>query len=400
MRIAVIGAGIVGLSIAREILKIDKESEVTLIDRFSIPSKGTSSRNSGVMHAGLYYEPGSLKSRLCSRGRVLLSEYITSKNLPINKCGKLLVPHSKRDYDNLQRIKSRADENGCKTDLVDYTKAKRIQPGICKREIYLWSQYTYVFSPSEILRSIVEELSASPRFTSLNARVDRLESEKPSMHVDAIGCLDYDYVFNAAGPEALRLFASTSNSLDHLCLVPFVGEYAVLDRGPKVQTNLYPVPNPDLPFLGVHVTPRTGCLVPIIGPNALPIHKSYIDEYLSSDFRELMPRTLTLAAMYLDDSQGFRDHVHSELSLSKANRFRKGVVSFFDEAQNANIRISLCPDIYGIRPQLINRKTLAPVNDFLCFQNTHSCHIVNAVSPAFTSAFAFAEHLVENALKP
>ena len=398
MKIAIVGAGIVGLSLARQILNSLQTSDVTLIDRFSIPSNGTSIRNSGVLHAGLYYEPNSLKSSLCSRGRVLLTEYISKNNLPINKCGKLLVPHSHQDQINLSAIKSRSDQNGCQARFVDYYEAIRIQPNICKRESYLWSPNTHVFSPSSILESIVSELSSDPRFTPLTARVDHLYPDRPSLYIDNIGCLEYDYVFNVAGPEALRLFASTSNSLDHLCLVPFIGEYGVLKRGPEVKTNLYPVPNPDLPFLGVHVTPRTGSLLPILGPNALPFYKSYIEHYLSSDFIQLLPRSLTLAAMYLDNSSKFRKHVHDEIALSKCNKFLSNTVRFFADSIHKDIHVSMCPDVYGIRPQLIDRRTLATVNDFICLQNTHSCHVVNAVSPAFTSAFALAEHLLEKLL--
>ena len=398
MRIAIIGAGIIGLSLARQILKSHQNINVTVIDRFSIPSQGTSIRNSGVLHAGLYYEPDSLKARLCSRGRILLNEYISNNDLPINKCGKLLVPHSNQDLTNLSAIKLRADQNGCQTTFIDYNKAVQIQPHICRRESYLWSPNTFVFSPHSVLYSIASELSSDSRFTALTARVDRLSSESPSLYVDNIGFLQYDYVFNVAGPEALRLFKSTSSSLDHLRLVPFIGEYGVLKRGPEITTNLYPVPNPDLPFLGVHVTPRTGSLIPILGPNALPFHKSYINNYLSSDYVELIPRALTLSAMYLDNSSNFRQHVHDEFSLSKLNKFRTNTLRFFGELIHKNIQVSMCPDVYGIRPQLIDRMTLATVNDFICVQNSHSCHVVNAVSPAFTSAFAFAEHLVENYL--
>ena len=395
MRIAVIGAGIIGLSVARQILKSYQSSNVTLIDRFSIPSQGTSVRNSGVLHAGLYYDPNSLKARLCSRGRVLLNSYITENNLPINRCGKLLVPHGSQDYTNLSSIKSKADRNGCETRLVDYKEASRIQPHICRRDSYLWSPNTSVFSPPSVLRSIARELSSDSRFASLIARVDYLSSDRACVYLDNIGRLEYDYIFNVAGPEALRLYATTSSSLDHLRLVPFIGEYGILERGPHIETNIYPVPNPNLPFLGVHVTPRTGSLLPILGPNALPFYKSYINNYLSSDYLELIPRMLTLATMYLENRSNFRQHVADELALSKQKKFRTKTLRFFSESVHQHIQVSMYPNVYGIRPQLIDKMTLATVNDFICIHNPYSCHVVNAVSPAFTSALAFAEYLVK-----
>lgn len=128
MRIAIFGAGIIGLSLARQILKSCHNSHVTLIDRFSIPSQGTSLRNSGVLHAGLDYEPNSLKVHLCSGSRVLLDQYIIDNRLPINRCRKLLVPRCSQDLIHLYSIKSRADKNGFHAKLIDYHKAVQIQP--------------------------------------------------------------------------------------------------------------------------------------------------------------------------------------------------------------------------------------------------------------------------------
>ena len=321
MRVAVIGSGVVGLALARQLLLVDKNTQVDLYDSFSIPSKGTSIRNSGVLHAGLYYQPGSLKSRLCFEGRNALEAYIDKNSLPLLKCGKLLVPHSTEDIKRLKVIKDKADKNGCETYLVDYDFALKIQPNICKRSIYLWSPKTGVFSPSDILNSLVSDLIASGRVVFNNETVYSLDPT--TMRIDSpSNSLDrYDFIFNVSGPGALKIYRKLSNSLDHLRLIPFIGEYARLKLGPQIMTNIYPVPDPDLPFLGVHVTPRANGTLPIIGPNAQPFSRSYLDEYLPSDLTELPSRLSLLTAMFSGNRANFRSHAISEFSLSKHAKF-------------------------------------------------------------------------------
>ena len=128
MKIAVIGSGVVGLALSRQLLQSDKYIHIDIYDSYSIPSKGTSIRNSGVLHAGLYYSPGSFKSKLCFQGRNALEEYIDANSLPLLRCGKLLVPHTPNDIKRLTAIKEKADNNGCETHLVDYDFASRVQP--------------------------------------------------------------------------------------------------------------------------------------------------------------------------------------------------------------------------------------------------------------------------------
>lgn len=393
MKLAIIGSGVVGLTLAKELISFSKVVSIDLIDAYSIPSKGTSIRNSGVLHAGLYYTSGSLKSKLCLDGRSLLESYIVHNQLPLLRCGKLLVPHSDKDMKHLASIKQKADLNGCETSLIDYNQASKIQPGICIRDTYLWSPKTFVFSPSDILNQLVSDLSNSNQVNFIVSSVDNINADSTTLTGSNIPISKYDFIYNVAGPGSLQIFKQLSDDLNHLLLIPFIGEYARLNSGPDIKTNIYPVPDPELPFLGVHVTPQLHALNPIIGPNALPFMRSYLDEYISTDLTDLPSRLLVLLGLYASNSANFRTHAHSDLSISKIRKFIFQSKQFFHPSVSASISLSMDKSIYGIRPQLVDLNTLKFVNDFICKTTNNIFHVVNAVSPAFTSSLSLAKYL-------
>ena len=160
MKFVIVGSGIIGLSIAKVLIEknLYKASNILIVDKYSIPSNGTSMHNSGVLHAGLYYKPGSLKAKLSIEGGYKLKEWCKINNIPILECGKILVPFTKKDYSNLEKINKNALQNGCKVEIIDYEQAKKIQPEIIKKEKYLWSPNTCVFSPKLIMQKLYDSL--------------------------------------------------------------------------------------------------------------------------------------------------------------------------------------------------------------------------------------------------
>ena len=153
MKFVIIGAGIVGLSIAETLIKKNLLSpdNLVVLDKYAIPSDGTSTHNSGVLHAGLYYPPNSLKAKLSISGGYKLKEWCNENNLPILNCGKLLVPFNAKDLIRLDKIFDNAIQNGCEVKQIDYSEAVKIQPGLTKQEKYLWSPKTAVFQPKLII---------------------------------------------------------------------------------------------------------------------------------------------------------------------------------------------------------------------------------------------------------
>jgi len=397
MKIAVVGAGIIGLALSRALLLRYEHLEIDLYDQFSVPSKGTSLRNSGVLHAGLYYKPDSLKAKLCKLGTERLLEYINDKRLPILHCGKILVPFSEPDLQNLFSIKSKADLNGCETEVISHDIANKIQKGIVGQDHYLWSPLTKVFSPYHILNSLSLDLRAS----SVNFRLEKVSSicsSTTTLVASSLGAITYDYIFNVAGPGALRLYKQDVPDSNRLMLLPILGQYANLLGGPDITTNIYPVPDPKLPFLGVHVTPQTGESFPILGPNAVPVFREYLDQYVKEDLIDLLPRLGIEAAMFMSNSSNFRKHAMSEFTVSPPGKFHSNTLRFFDKSIHSSIKVVMAPHIYGIRPQLVNIDTLTFFDDFICEPYGRTLHVVNAVSPAFTSSMALAEYLIDMAI--
>ena len=213
------------------------------------------------------------------------------------------------------------------------------------------------------------------------------------------GCLDfddgssgsYDLIFNVAGPGSLKLLQKDSLLYDDLELLPIAGQYARFTSNIALNTNIYPVPDPNLPFLGVHLTPSISG-APIVGPNAIPWFNDYVQGYDASDATMLLVRAGILSALFCTNTSNFRIHSLRELTINMSRKFRINALRFFDPSFHSEIKIMMDHSLTGIRPQLINKKTLQFCDDFICFKNSRCVHVVNAVSPAFSSAFAIAKY--------
>tara|TARA_B100000242_G_C43054572_1_gene493205 strand:- start:2508 stop:3704 length:1197 start_codon:yes stop_codon:yes gene_type:complete len=395
MKFIIIGSGIVGLSIAKSLIekKICEAEKILIVDKYSIPSKGTSRRNSGVLHAGLYYEPGSLKAKLSIQGGIKLKEWCNLNNIPILNCGKILVPFEEKDYANLDKIEQNASKNGCDIKIIDHNETLKIQPGLVKKERYLWSPKTSVFSPSliiENLYSFLKEIGVKFMIDS----VIRDESEKKQLIFKNHAEVKYFRYINCAGPGALDLAKTITDKFNHLTILPFLGQYVLQKSGIKIQTNIYPVPDPQLPFLGIHITPRLNAS-PLIGPNALPVFQKDIQGYDLGDVKEI-PKIITNNLIFLAANKcNYRNHAFEEFSINLRNKFLKNSRKYFTTESLENFQIEMDTSTYGIRAQIINRNSYEFINDFIYKEINGNIHIVNAVSPAFTSCFSLSEFIVD-----
>ena len=176
--------------------------------------------------------------------------------------------------------------------------------------------------------------------------------------------------------------------------MPFLGQYAVQESGLNIKTNLYPVPDPNLPFLGVHLTPRINKST-LIGPNAIPIFQKDIQGFDFDDIKEIPSILVNNLILFASNSSNFRKHAFSELSFNIKNKFFKNSIRFISKPYSNNFRIKIDNSSFGIRAQIINRNTYELINDFNYEIIEENIHVINAVSPAFTSCFALAEYLVD-----
>tara|TARA_Y100001968_G_C19445596_1_gene765215 strand:- start:53 stop:1246 length:1194 start_codon:yes stop_codon:yes gene_type:complete len=396
MKFIIIGSGIVGLSIAKSLIerKKYKGKDILILDKYSIPSDGTSTHNSGVLHAGLYYKPGSLKAKLSISGGKKLKNWCKKNKLPLLECGKLLVPFKDTDYKRIDDIAINARKNGCNVKLIDFKDAIKIQDGLVKKEKYLWSPKTSVFSPKLIIKKLYLSLQESGvGFRKI--AVIRDDALNKKLILEDNTHIKYSKYINCAGSGALKIAKSVTNKFDHLVILPFLGEYGTQKSGIQIKTNLYPVPDPELPFLGIHITPRIN-KSSLIGPNAFPSIKSDVQGLDFNDMMQIPNIFFNNLSLFSLNKQNYRNHALSELTLNTENKFIENSKKFFQKDYRNNFNLKMDKTTYGIRAQLLEKKSLNLINDFIFEKIDENIHIVNAVSPAFTSCFALADFIVKS----
>lgn len=385
----VIGGGVVGLSVAREVKRRRPKASVILLEKETAPGHHASGRNSGVLHAGFYYTADSLKARFCRDGSRALAAYCELKKLPLRRCGKLVVARDDREDAVLDTLLARGKANGVSVELVDEKSAREIEPRALVRRRALWSPDTAVTDPA----AVVAALAADARAEGVDLR-----SSSPYLgrDGDAVltpeGRLSAGFVVNCAGLQADRVARDFGFSVRYAVL-PFKGLYLYGDEpAGAFRTHIYPVPNIRNPFLGVHFTVTAAGGVKI-GPTAIPALWRENYEGLSRlDLGELGEIAWLQARLFLGAGFDFR-----RLAIEEVRKnFRSVMV-----AQAAGLVDRLDPALYtrwgkpGLRAQLVDLDTKSLVMDFLIEGDGRSRHVLNAVSPGFTCALPFAAHVCD-----
>ena len=264
----IVGAGIVGLTLAKALVEKGVE-KIVILEKESQLGLHASGRNSGVLHAGIYYPPQTLKAQLCLKGNLLLQAYCEQKGLPLVKAGKVIVARDESELPTLLQLYERAKQNGAKVDLVDEAVLNSIEPNAKTYEQALYSHYTAMVDNKAILNSLWQDLLQTGRVTCLfdTAFTGLLNdfSAKTSR-----GLIKFKQIINAAGAYADRVAHHFGVGKDYY-FIPFKGIYQKLipDKAHLVNGNIYPVPNLGNPFLGVHFTKNIHGEV-YVGPTAIP----------------------------------------------------------------------------------------------------------------------------------
>ncbi|QPP10187.1 L-2-hydroxyglutarate oxidase [Streptomyces bathyalis] len=393
-RAAVVGGGIVGVSVARQLAREADGFEVTLFEKEDRLAAHQTGHNSGVVHAGLYYEPGSLKATLCRRGVGLLREAVREHRIPYEECGKIVVALDEKQASRLDDIHARATANGVPgVRLIDRDEITQLEPhaqGIRA----LHSPHTAIVDYAALTAALSEDLRAAGGSVRLGEEVTALERHGRAVRLTA-GSLteEFDLVIACAGLHSDRL-ARTAGEPDEPRIVPFYGDYFLMHASKSHLVNglIYPVPDPRYPFLGVHLTKRIDGAV-LLGPNA----------FLSSgrevyEGRRFVPRDVREALGFA----GFWRFAARNLPAA-AREARTALSSrrFVAEARKyvpalAHHDVTRGPR--GIRAQAMDGRG-ALVDDFVISGTEHIVHVRNAPSPGATSALAIAEHIVREAVR-
>jgi len=389
----IIGAGIIGLSLAINLKKAFPNKTISIIEKEDDIGKHSSGRNSGVLHAGFYYHPDSLKAKFTKIGNQQLTNYCEEKKLRINKCGKVVVTKTEEEIDTLLELKKRAETNQIEVYLVDEKELREIEPNAKTFKYALWSPKTSVIDPLEVIRSIKKDLEDQEvSFYFLNPYQQKINDNtiKTKNYI-----FEYGKLFNCAGLYADKIAKEFGLSQNYL-LVPFKGIYLETDdQVDFLKRNIYPVPNLRTPFLGVHLTLKPDNKLKI-GPTAIP--SLWRENYKNLDnfkFKEFVEVLKMYTLMFL------KNELFRNTAIEEVKKYSKKYM--LQEASKLVNKLNDRSKYYwgksGIRAQLINIKTLDFVNDFVIEVSKNSIHILNSVSPAFTASFPFTNYIIENYLR-
>lgn len=392
-RILIVGGGITGLTIARELLSRGADG-ILIIEKEGRLGAHASGRNSGVLHAGIYYSPGTNKARFSVEGNRLMKEYCRERGLGLEESGKVIVAGDDGKLEGLSELKRRADSSGAESRIIDDRELSEIEPHAARRGRALYSPNTAVISPLEILNSIKEELLASGKVdilfgTSFNA------IKGSSTAVTSGGDVKFQKLVNSAGTFADRV-AKSFGLGERYRILPFKGTYKKLtpEASHLVRGNIYPVPDLRNPFLGVHFTRGPDGDV-YIGPTAIPAlgreEYGFLDD-LSAETLSILFRDSVL----FFTNKSFRAAAFSEIRKYSRKYLYQEARRLVPELKEADLRDT--PKA-GIRPQLVDWTSKELVMDFLVLKEPGSIHILNAISPAFTCSMAFAKHAVDTLLE-
>ena len=393
-RVGVVGAGIVGLALARELQNRDPTCAVTVLDKEAEPGRHQTSHNSGVVHAGLYYKPGSLKAELCARGRRLMEDYCAEHAIPHAQPGKLVVAVTDDEVDGLREIHRRALSNGV-PDIawLEPAQMREIEPHV-QALAAVHSPHTGIADFAAVARCLAKEVEAQGGQLCWHSRVTAIARRAPVIEVrtsaDAVHV--FDRLVLCGGLQSDRLGELAGGSRDP-AIIPFLGMYYALipERQHLVQSLVYPVPDARYPFLGVHLT-RTIDESVIVGPNAVLGMAREGYRPLALDHRDLVD-TLRWPGLRRLARQHWRQGVREVIGASSRHLFAAAARRYVPELRDRDLKRAWT----GVRAQAVWADgSLA--DDFVVQEHDGVMSVRNAPSPAATSALAIAEHLAPQVL--
>jgi len=390
---AVVGGGILGLAVAREVLRREPGSTVTVLEAADHLGAGQSGHNSGVVHAGLYYEPGSLKATLCRRGMGLLRDFCAEHGVAYRELGKVVVATTADEVVGLDRIEERSRRNEVPgLARLDRRGLADVEPWV-EGVAALHSPRTAVVDYVAVCRALADDVRSAGGEVRLGAPVTAIRPVDDRAEVVAGEPLVVDRLVACAGVRSDQV-ASLVGALDDVRadvrIVPFRGEYhrlrpAVRDR---VRGLVYPVPDPRYPFLGIHLTRTVGDDV-LVGPNAVLALARDGYRWRDVDRRDLRevlawPGTRRLAARHWrTGARELAGSVSRRRFAAEAARYLPGLTA-----------ADLLPAGSGVRAQAVGRDG-SLVDDFVVQRVGPVALVRNAPSPGATSSLAIAEHVLD-----
>ncbi|MGZ8462665.1 MAG: L-2-hydroxyglutarate oxidase [Candidatus Deferrimicrobiaceae bacterium] len=386
--VLIVGAGIIGLTLARSLVMAGVD-DIVIVEKEAAPGMHASGRNSGVLHAGIYYAPDSLKAKSCLNGNFLMRAYCREKGLPLQENGKVIVARDEGEIPALSDLMRRATANGAKVEMIDEAQLAGIEPNARTTGKALLSHDTACVDPAAVLVSLRKDLETGGKVTlATGCLFTGVKGSRKA--VTSRGEISFRKFVNAAGAHCDRV-AHLFGVGRRYRLIPFKGIYRKLRKGLShtVRGNIYPVPDIRNPFLGVHFSRDVHGEV-YLGPTAIPAFGRENYGIFSGIDREGASIALSDAILF------FRNAKFREVALTEPRKFGKR--AFFRDAARL-VKVLSPSDIepsekVGIRAQLVDWETKELVMDFQVIADGDAIHILNPISPAFTSSMDIARTLV------
>jgi 2-hydroxyglutarate dehydrogenase len=390
--IAIVGGGIVGLAVARELTRRHPGASLCVLEREQRIGMHQTGHNSGVIHAGVYYQPGSLKARLCVEGAREMYEYCDAHAIAVERCGKVIVATDASELDRLDELERRGLANGVpELRRVDAAAISELEPharGIAG----LHSPHTGIADFPAVARSYAEDVRQAGGVVATACEVLDVGRDGRTLRIaHGRGTTVADHAVFCAGAWADRLAVRAGADPDPR-IVPFRGAYLRLApaRRELVRSLIYPVPDPSLPFLGVHLTKHIDGEV-LIGPTALMAGAR--DAYrLSTVRRADMLQTLAWPGTWRMLARWWRTGVTELRHAALRSAFVRAAARYVPELESSDVE----PAFAGVRAQALARDGKL-VDDFVFSRTERALHVRNAPSPAATSSLAIARYVADEA---
>jgi L-2-hydroxyglutarate oxidase len=385
----IIGGGIIGISVGRRLKMLYPEMAVALLEKEADVGFHASGRNSGVLHAGFYYAPDSLKAKLTRDGNYAMREYCQTRQIQVNACGKLVVAKDASDLKGLDLLLQRGRSNNIELQEISAEEARHIEPRVKTFERAIFSPTTASVDPVCVMKSMRKDAEAEGiQFhcgVVFKGRTERgVETSQGEFRAA--------YIINAAGLYADSVAREFGFSTRYRIL-PFKGLYIYSDEPVgDIRTNIYPVPDMRNPFLGVHFTVTSQGTIKI-GPTAIPAFwREQYDGFSHFKYVEVLDILSRQARLLWSSEFDFKRLAWEEMQK-------------YSKAHLVNLASTLVSDIDiklyqrwgkpGIRAQLLDIETQRLEMDFVLEGDSESVHILNAVSPGFTCALSFSNYVCD-----
>jgi L-2-hydroxyglutarate oxidase len=388
--VLIVGAGVVGLSVGIALLESNPSCKVIIAEKENSLGRHASGRNSGVLHAGFYYSPDSLKAKFCREGNIELRKLAKKYNVFVRDIGKVVVARNENENLRLDSLFNRGVANGVDIELLEESQLVDFEPLAITHQRFLWSPTTGVSDPNSIIEALRLEFISLGGKIVFNKKISIVDSN--GFFHDSANEYEAKHLVNAAGAQADRISRKVGIGLEY-AMLPFMGVYRYTkEKNLPLKRLVYPVPHPMNPFLGVHFTLTSDFKVKI-GPTAIPItgreQYSPFTGWSASDFSQAVKGIRSIVANNVHD---FGSILKTEWPKIIESQLIKESLSLVPSA-NQVLKWDRKPP--GIRAQLVHLPTGNLEQDFVVKLSSNSTHILNAVSPGWTSAIPFGRYIAE-----